>query len=169
MGFEGGRLAPLFELEPSKRAVRKMADTGGDSLHDYAVRNTPIDTGNLRSSWYRTRTKKRPTPVGEAFESEVKTDVNYAPYVENGTGLYGPTHAKYLIEPKNAKSLSWMGPGGSRVFASHVWHPGSPGQHMMASATAKVEALYEDIQKGNLRQWVRETEALEAKAMSGVR
>ena len=45
----------------------------------------------------------------------IKSLAPYSRYVEEGTGLYGPKHAK--ITPKAAKALRWMGgtygPGGS--------------------------------------------------------
>jgi len=46
-------------------------------------------------------------------------------YLEEGTGLYGPKKAKYVIKPKNKKSLRWKAAGGDKfAFAKKVIHPG---------------------------------------------
>lgn len=44
--------------------------------------------------------------------------VSYASAQETGTGLYGPM--KKYITPKRGRFLSWVGPGGQRVFAEEV-------------------------------------------------
>lgn len=164
MGYVGGKLAPMYGDGPLDRAVWRMADAGGDELHDLAVRNTPIDSGNLRSSWYR-----EPTVMEGAsrrsFRSRVKTDTEYAAFVEYGTGLYGPEHRKYLIEPKQPGGLlSWIGEGGERFYATRIWHPGSPGAHMMSSAAARLETTLGYALQHELDRWAHEQEALAAKA-----
>ena len=41
--------------------------------------------------------------------------MEYAPYVNYGTGLWGPEHRKYLIEPiEPKKALSWIDPVGGK-------------------------------------------------------
>ena len=47
--------------------------------------------------------KTRAEPRGRSIE--VGTNKHYAPYVEYGTGIYGPKKQK--IEPKNGKVLAW--------------------------------------------------------------
>jgi hypothetical protein len=76
--------------------------------------------------------------------------------------LWGPEHRKYLILPKRPGGfLAWRGPGGM-IFARAVWHPGSPGQHMVQIAAAAVEiemmsgVLFNDL----LHEWVHAQEAL---------
>lgn len=49
-------------------------------------------------------------------EAIVEVRANYARYVEEGTGLYGPKHQK--IVPKNARALHWKGGGPSKVRLS---------------------------------------------------
>lgn len=67
----------------------------------------------------------------DVYEKKVGSDKIYAPYVEEGTGLYGPKHAKYLIVPLTPGGwLAWPGFDGEMHLARMVWHPGSPGQHM---------------------------------------
>lgn len=50
----------------------------------------------------------------------VGTPVEYAPYVEFGTG-------PHVIEPDTAEALHWT-EGGQDVFATRVMHPGTPAQ-----------------------------------------
>lgn len=159
MPYVGDRLAPLFDTGPLDRALVRMANEGGDELHDLVVMNTPIDGGNLRSSWYRTPAVEEGR-TRRAWRSWVRTEVEYAPYVEWGTGLFGPEHRKYLIEPKEpGRMLSWVS-GGRRFFAHRVWHPGSPGQYMMASAAARLEATLPSRLQPELERWAHEQEAL---------
>ena len=134
-----------------------MADSGGDALHDRIVENTPIKTGNLRSSWFRLPTEN----IGSRYEARVNTEVDYAPEVNYGTGLWGPEHRKFLIEPTPPKkALTWIDPvGGNRVFAARVWSPGSPGAHMIESGAAKVEAELNEILDTDLQTFKVEMEA----------
>lgn len=68
----------------------------------------PVRTGNLR----RTIRLGRVTDTSAQVIAGGSRSVGYARYVEQGTGLYGPKHAR--ITPKHAKLLSWVG-GGSRL------------------------------------------------------
>jgi hypothetical protein len=138
-----------------------MANTGGDALQRRIRENTPVRTGALRESWIRTEATKHEN----RYESRVQTDVDYAPYVNYGTGLWGPKHMKYLIEPVHAPMLSWIDPkSGKRVYAQRVWHPGSPGAFMLEYGAAKTEAEIEVILLPDLEQMKAEYEALAVKA-----
>ena len=70
---------------------------------------------NLRG--YRTGTYSRSITnngghrVGNVIRGVVGTNVRYAPFLEYGTGLYGPLHR--WIEPKNAKALRFPGKVGA--------------------------------------------------------
>lgn len=125
-------LPDLFDGGPSKRALREMARHGGDRMLEYTVMNTPIDSGNLRTSWRQKRVTVAMTGAGQiGYESGVETSVEYAPYVEEGTGEWGPHHAKYRIRAKGkaaggADFLRFV-IDGKVIFAKEVWHPGSPG------------------------------------------
>lgn len=158
--YIGPDLAALFASGPTDAALPRMCDVGGDALHRYVVDNTPIKTGNLRTSWYR-------VPAKPSFGSKVRwrttvrTNVDYAKYVNYGTGLWGPEHRKYLIAPKApGGTLSWVDPLRGRVFAKHVWHPGSPGQYMVESGAAKLEVTVQDVLQPELERWKIEQEAL---------
>lgn len=137
MGYVGAKLANIFPPEPATRAASKMAGAGGDFLTERARENSPIDTGELKAGWKTKHTVEvRSADRGErVFESGTETDVDYAPYVEYGTGLWGPKHAKYAIRPKQPGGvLHWKTPEGADVFARLVMHPGARGQGMLAAA-----------------------------------
>ncbi|MFD7507893.1 HK97 gp10 family phage protein [Streptomyces sp. NPDC059853] len=78
-----------------------------------AQRRAPVVNGQLRAS-IRTSV----TGTGTEVRGEVYTPLEYARYVHEGTGIYGP--ARRPIRPVRAKALSWRGPGGRRVFAAEV-------------------------------------------------
>ena len=89
--------------------------------------------------------------------------MDYAPHVEYGTGLWGPSGAKYPIYPKDPGGLlHWIDrDSGQHVFAKMVMHPGSPGQHMIAIAGSMAEAEFDGgaIGDGVLGEWARTVEA----------
>jgi hypothetical protein len=162
MGYRGVKLANLFVEEPAAHAARAMADAGGEFQRKRTEELTPTDSGHLRSSW-----KKKPVlivvdPLGRrVYESGVETGVDYAPYVEWGTGLWGPKHAKYPIRPKKPGGwLHWVSPDGQDVFAKLVMHPGSPGRHMVAIAVAESEGAVHAICEPALQGWKAEMEAV---------
>lgn len=173
MPYVGGSLVSLFGKEPkaaTRLAARRMAERGGDRMVEITVINTPIGGrdidgtggGNLRSSWYQLPTKRIRHVLGPAYQSGVASNVEYAPYVEHGTGLWGPRGSKYPIRPKNPGGmLRWRSPTGGYVYARVVMHPGSPGQHMVAIAGEVTEAevdsggLFDSI----LNEWARTVEA----------
>ena len=142
MGYHGAKLANVFKDEPAKVATHQIAEDVSDFMLAAVVALTPEDTGHLKGSW-----KKKPlTPTidwlrrGVAWETGVETSVEYAPYVEYGTGLYGPRRMKYEIRPKKPGGwLHWTDKAGEDHFARVVWHPGSKGQHMVARTLTLTE------------------------------
>lgn len=140
-----------------------MCNAGGDALHGRIAENTPVKTGNLRTSWYRTEALPG---LGDRYESSVRTDVDYAPYVNYGTGLWGPEHRKYLIEPIPPNQLlSWFDPKtGRRAYARYVWHQGSPPAHMVENGAAKTESEIGMIVAPDLERFKEEMEGLALKA-----
>lgn len=187
MGYEGPRLADLFAAAKpiTKRAAREIAKDSADHWRDVTRRNTPIerflkrvDTSppyHLRNSWQIKDLKIIHLPEhgnDDVLETGVYTEVEYAPYVEEGTGLWGPEHRKYRITPKKPGGwLSWIARDyyvrkdgsvtkpGDRVFAKEVLHPGSPGQHMLAIGQHMTEAEFEQIADPALNRWARDVEA----------
>ena len=168
--YYGPKLDEVFDEKPLTRALYRMADKGGDRLHEFIVAFTPIRTGNLATSWYRKPVAVRYHGPSPAFTSSVVTDVDYAPYVNYGTGLWGPEHRKYLIEPHAPnKFLSWIDPlTGRRVFARRVWHPGSEGHHMIEKAGSVIHATLNEMMMPELERYKREAEAAALESMRGV-
>ena len=76
------------------------------------LQRTPrrVDTGRLRSS-----INTQLFSLGGKLVVRVGTNVEYALFVHEGTGLYGPKGA--YIYPKTAKFLAWKTRKGVRVYA----------------------------------------------------
>lgn len=160
MSYEGGRLAPWFSPGPNDRFCRRAAHAGGQRFTTVVKEKTPVDTAHLRDSMKQKPVIRLVDSRGRVlYESGPYTEVEYAPYVENGTGLWGPKHAKYLIEPKKPDGwLHWVNAMGEDVFAKRVWHPGSPGAHMFAIGAGIVEAELPEIVGPYLLRWRLEVE-----------
>lgn len=166
--YVGGSLVSLFDEKPqaaTRLAARRMAEKGTDRMLDVTVTNTPIDKGNLRSSWYALpvqRVQHLLAPTHGAYQGTVASDVNYAPHVEYGTGLFGPSGAKYPIRPKKPGGmLRWTDRStGDTVYAKAVMHPGSPGQHMLQIGGFVAEGEADDgtLFTGILGDWKRTVE-----------
>lgn len=159
MGYEGGRLAPWFDDGPTKAIAHHMAEKGAELLKRKVIKHTPKNTGHLATSW-----QKKPVVVGVSvvgattYETGVETHVDYAPYVEHGTGLWGPKHAKYPIRPKvPGGTLHFFTKGGAEVFTKLVMHPGSPGAHMVAISVAELEVELPALMQPDLELWARLT------------
>src|SRR5438105_1992598 len=92
-------------------AGRYIAGEASESFHKHTVRNTPVDTHALRES-----IEKKPViRLSWGWEGGIYSELEYAPHVEYGTGLWGPKHSKYKIEPKT--------PGGVLAFFARVTTP----------------------------------------------
>lgn len=154
MPYVGGSLTSLFgkaAQEATRRVPGRIVHRGADRMHDVAAMNTPVRTGNLRTAWYQLPV----VPLGSGATGGIANDVEYAPYVEYGTGTYGPKHRPYTITPKQPGGvLAWRDPKtGHWVYATKVEHPGSPGNHMLAIAGHIVEG---ELISGALAQPVLE-------------
>lgn len=166
MAYVGGDISSWFgprSQAATKAAAMRMAAKGSDRMHELAAQNTPVKTGNLRTAWYSTPVVEVSYVMALGYRSEVRNDISYAAYVEHGTGVYGPRHRPYVIEPRTPGGvLAWRDPKTGRwVHAKRVLHPGSPGNHMLALAAHVVEAETDDgiLMDGVLREWAREVEA----------
>lgn len=108
------RAVTVQGMDALQRRLRAIGD-----LHDplreaqvrvigEAKRLVPRKTGNLGRSIVPGYLR--------ADSASVEVRANYARYVEEGTGLYGPR--KQRIVPKNKKALRWNGGGPSKVRLS---------------------------------------------------
>jgi hypothetical protein len=164
MPYVGGSLTTFFDevaRAATNEAARKMNDAGGKEILRVTKMNTPVKTGALRDSWRQTPPAPYQAEGQPAWRTVVSTDVSYAPYVENGTGLWGPKHAPYIIRPKNpAGFLRFVAKDGTVVFAKQVLHPGSPGNFMLEIGMNWTQALVESgaLFREILERWVREVE-----------
>ena len=160
MGYAGGFATPWFDPEPNHRAMRNMVRVGTLEASQVAAANTPVDSGDLRENWKTSRPLRTMTFLGMGWQGEWFNDLEYAPYVNYGTGLYGPEHRKYLIVPKTpGGTLHWVDSvTGEDRFAKAVLHPGSPGQHMLEISASVLEATWERWVGPVLRNWAREVE-----------
>ncbi len=124
-----GIVARLTNATEAKRWAARMAENG-NGMHArlvglvgvYALRiereakmAIPVSTNVLRSSLH---TVLRAS--GADVSATIGTNVPYAPHLEYGTGLWGPRHAKYVIEPRFKRALAWASPVGKefRITAS---------------------------------------------------
>jgi hypothetical protein len=143
--YVGPDLSSMFAPAATKKAARDLISTALNRLLDATVAFTPIETGNLKTSWHIEGTPH--FELGDAtghYTGRVVTEVPYAAPVEHGSGLWGPEHRKYLIEPHPPRrALRWLDPAtGKPIFARRVWHPGSEGAHMTARAAALVDSTF---------------------------
>lgn len=107
-------------------AVAKDALRRGYRVEAAAKRLCPVDQGRLRSS---ISTELRTGPTG--LFVQVGTDVEYAMFVHEGTGIYGPRGA--VIRPKRGRYLVFTPKGGGEtVFARSV--RGAPGVPFLRNA-----------------------------------
>jgi hypothetical protein len=161
VAYIGGKLAPFFENAPNERAMRNIVRVSIREGAKIAELNTPVDTGDLAAHWeVGKHISRAATLVGVGWEGTWYNDLEYAVYVEHGTGLWGPEHRKYLIVPKTpGGTLHWVNKlSGQDVFAKAVLHPGSEGAHMLAKSAAAVEATWTRTARPVMRNWVREVE-----------
>lgn len=174
MPYVGGKLAPLFDRKPVKHAARSLADEGGKVMTRRVKENTPVETGHLRESIKQKHVTLGFDAMGnEIYTSGSFTRLKYAPYVEHGTGLWGPKHAKYAIYPRKPGGVlafrvrtGGLDPTtgspttGGLIFVRKVMHPGSPGNHMFVIGAAMTKAELRLFSKPVLAAWAREQAAL---------
>jgi hypothetical protein len=120
---EGGVMTIRIKLDESalNRELSTSSGMVGRGLFKLATRveaeakrRAPVDTGRLRSSL-----KKRVVSSGGKIVAEVSTNVKYAVYVHEGTGIYGPR--RRLITPQRGAVLVFTPRGAARpVFVRSV-------------------------------------------------
>lgn len=84
------------------------------------------------------------TVVHSSGDGEVYLDeavAPYAPFVHQGTGMFGDRHRPINITP-NGRALHWSA-NGRQFFASRVMSPGQQGDPFLYDAVAQVERSIE--------------------------
>ena len=107
--------------DAAERALEKC----GLVAEGYAKRLTPVDTGNLRNSITHKVDPEEPAVY-------IGTDVEYAPYVELGTGEYYPGGRPTPWKYQDAKG-NWH------------WTKGNPAQPYLKPAVADHAKTYRNI------------------------
>jgi hypothetical protein len=161
MGYVGGKLAPWFDAGPVDTFMRAAPVAVASEGREIAEKNTPIETGELRAAWKSDKKPRRSaTYIGIGWEASWMNELEYAPYVNYGTGLFGPEGKKYLILPKKpGGTLHWVNKAtGQDVFAKSVLHPGSPGNYMLEISADFIEATWDKVLRPLLRVWERQME-----------
>ena len=110
----------------SSAAIQYFLYRSSETLVNDIKEFTPKKDGDLRGAW---------TPRLSKFELRVTNTMEYARYVEEGTGLYGPNHR--LITPKGDKPMH-ANIGGETIF---FWsHKGFEGRKMAEKGKEKFRA-----------------------------
>lgn len=178
MPYTGDTLSDLVGNlhDASMRAGHELADAMVDHGKSLIERNTPVETHHLRDSYDRTKIERLPDVHNGVqiyvWTGRVFTEVEYALFVERGTGLWGPKHQKYKIAPKQPGGVLAFAPysrmpnggvildvqgaplkSGGTVIVRYVMHPGSPGAHMFQIGSIMTEAEHEEWEREPLRAW----------------
>lgn len=120
---------------PTGATARILLDRGY-KVQTIARRNCPVDSGRLRASVH-----VRLVRYGGILICEIGTDLDYAIYVHEGTGLFGPKHA--VIRPTTAKVLVFTPrkgrtgkfiPGKNRTVVYARFVKGSPARPFLRDA-----------------------------------
>lgn len=182
-GYSGDTLEPMIDRvgKATLRTGHDLADSFGKAGQANIERNTPVATYHLRHSYDRTPVVRKQVPTlsytsvrwsAWCWQSTVWTEVEYALYVERGTGLWGPKRRKYKIQPKKPGGVLAFTPyartagggvildvqgqpasDGGLVTVRFVMHPGSPGNHMFRIGAELTEAEYNEWSREPLRLW----------------
>ena len=114
-------------LEALKAAALRALERCGLQAEGYAKDLTPVDTGNLRNSITHQVSE-------DGREVYIGTNVEYAPYVELGTGIYA--------EGGGGRPTPWV-----YQDAKGQWHwtCGNPAQPFLKPAVADHAQTYRNI------------------------
>lgn len=162
------------------RLGHELTRDGLERFRSNTADNTPVATARLRDSYridpyIRYGAAEGLRAAAYAWEGRFYTEVAYAEYVERGTGLWGPAHRKYRIEPKNPGGVLAFAPymrqgggvvidlhgepaKGGKVVVRYVMHPGSPGAAMFRIGAVLTEAEVDEWAHEALRRWQRDCE-----------
>jgi phage gpG-like protein len=96
---------------PSGMVAKEMMKRG-NRVQNKAKQLCPTDGGRLKNS-----ITLELRGSGDRMEVRVGTNVAYAVWVHEGTGIYA---GRGYITPKRGRFLSWKPRGGARVFARKI-------------------------------------------------
>ena len=115
---------------------------------------TPVDTGRLRASWIR-NVDVSPMPLW----AEVSTNVNYAPFVEEGTRPHWPPMS--ALNPAAAGIRQWANIHGVNVYAlgAAIAQRGTRGRHMLRMgvqiARGTIDNLLQQLIRRIKEEWAK--------------
>ena len=107
-----------------QRRLVNLVGLAGLEVADRARQKAPVRNNRLRAS-----INSQLVRTGTRTAARVAPTVPYGPYVEYGTGLYGPR--KQVIRPRKAKVLSWISRGRG-VYAGGRYRAAAPGRRVFA-------------------------------------
>lgn len=120
-------------LEALKAAALRALERCGMQAEGYAKDLTPVDTGNLRNSITHQVSEDR-------LEVYIGTNVEYAPYVELGTGVYA--------EGGGGRPTPWVYQDEKGQWH---WTRGNPAQPFLKPAVADHAQTYRNIIEDELK------------------
>ena len=120
-------------LEALKEAVLRALERCGLQAEGYAKDLTPVDTGNLRNSITHQVSE-------DGREVYIGTNVEYAPYVELGTGIYA--------EGGGGRPTPWVYQDEKGQWH---WTRGNPAQPFLKPAVADHAQTYRNIIEDELK------------------
>lgn len=92
----------VFELnERGSRAVDKAIQLMATEIWGNVGREAPVDEGRLAGSWELDREGP--------YSWRIHTNVLYASYVHEGTGIYGPAGRRIVPVRAQVLAFEWMG------------------------------------------------------------
>lgn len=112
--------------------------TGQEMLRNLSL-NSPVDHGLLRQWFFADTTPER---------IEIRTPANYATFVNDGTGIYGPKGS--VIKP-SGKALrfkagpKWKGPVNDEGYAFLKYSRGQRGQQFVEKSIKQTRGKMQDI------------------------
>ena len=134
----------------------KMPSIVSDTVHEiantayyYSQAYCPVVSGNLK--------QRSGCDVSQPNVGIIWYAAPYAPYVEYGTGIYGPKGVGYIVRvnpPK--KALHWVDSGGDH-FAKSVYIKGMPPRGFLRGAVVTTRTLAPDLARAVFNRSVGET------------
>lgn len=141
-------LSLLKKLENSTKVVNDAKKAGmikaTNLFRARAIEKAPIRTGTLRKSIL--------TDVSQDGESgRIYSDLDYALYQEEGTGIYGPKGSP--ITPKKAKYLRFKAKSGQIIYTKRVKGVkakkffANAGEYIQTQANAISDAIFSVLER----------------------